>query len=192
MRLRQVAGLLAAATLIAVAPAAAAPGNGRIAYETGGSIYAIDAAGGAPALLRAGYLPAFSPDGARIAYAETPAGPISVANADGSDPVSVATDHFLSDLVWSPDGTRIAYISGSYSAGFAVSVAKADGTGFSVVSQDASADAPPSWSSDGTELAFTTTNDADIAVAKADGSGRGLLGQDATQGFGPSGAPDGP
>lgn len=191
MGFRQAAGLLAAATLIVVARAAAAPGNGRIAYEAGGSIYAIDAAAGAPALLRAGYLPAFSPDGARIAYAETPAGTISVANADGSDPVSVATDHFLSELVWSPDGTRIAYISGSYSAGFAVSVAKADGSGFSVVSQDASADAPPSWSPDGTELAFTTTTDADIAVAKADGSGRRLLVQDATQDLAPSWSPDG-
>src|ERR671931_358519 len=177
MGFRQAAGLLAAATLIVVARAAAAPGNGRIAYEAGGSMYAIDAAAGAPALLRAGYLPAFSPDGARIAYAETPAGSISVANADGSDPGSVATDHFLSELVWSPDGTRIAYISGSYSAGFAVSVAKANGSGFSVVSEDASADAPPSWSPDGTELAFTTTTDADIAVAKADGSGLHQLSQ---------------
>src|ERR671930_314374 len=148
MGFRQAAGLLAAATLIVVARAAAAPGNGLIAYEAGGSIYAIDVAAGAPALLRAGYLPAFSPDGARIAYAETPAGTISVANADGSDPVSV-------------------------------------------VSQDASADAPPSWSPDGTELAFTTTTDADIAVAKADGSGRRLLVQDATQDLAPSWSPDG-
>jgi RTX calcium-binding nonapeptide repeat (4 copies)/WD40-like Beta Propeller Repeat/Domain of unknown function DUF11 len=191
MGLERAAGLLAAATLVVVASAAAAQGNGRVAYESGGSIYSIDAAGGAPALLHAGYLPAFSPDGERIAYAETPAGTIWVGNADGSNPVQIAADHYLSDLVWSPDGTRVAYISGSYSAGFAVSVAKADGSGSSVISRDASADAPPSWSPNGTELAFTTTNDADIAVAKADGSGRRLLIQDATQDLAPSWSPDG-
>ena len=191
MGLKRATGLLAAAVMAVTAPAAGAGGNGRIAYETAGTIYAIGAAGGTPSQLHAGYLPAFSPDGTQIAYAETPAGSIWVANADGSSPVQVATDHFLSKLVWSPDGKRIAYISGSYSSGFAVSVAKGDGSGSSVVSGDASADAPPSWSPDGTELAFTTTNDTDIAVVKADGSGRRLLIQDATQDLAPSWSPDG-
>jgi Tol biopolymer transport system component len=188
---KRVAGLLGAAVLALAAPAAGASGNGRLAYESGGSIYAIDAAGGAATLLHAGYLPSYSPDGTRIAYVETPAGKVFIANADGSNPVPVASDHFLSPLAWSPDGKRIAYISGSYSSGFAVSAAKADGSGSSVVSQDASSDAPPTWSPDGTELAFTTTNDADIAVVSSDGSGRRLLIQDATLDRAPSWSPDG-
>jgi Tol biopolymer transport system component len=191
MGVKRATGLLAAGALALTAAAAGSNGNGRIAYESGGSIYAIDAADGAQTLLHAGYLPAYSPDGTRIAYAETPAGNVWVANADGSDLIQVATNHFLSPLVWSPDGTRIAYISGSYSTGFAVSVGKADGSGSIVVSQDASSDAPPSWSPDGTELAFTTTNDTDIAVANVDGSGRRLLIQDATQDMAPSWSPDG-
>jgi Tol biopolymer transport system component len=191
MALKRVTGFLVAGVLTLAAPAAGANGNGRIAFETGGSIYVADPAGGAPSLLGAGLEPTYSPDGTRIAYAATPAGNVLVAHADGSNPVLVATDHFLSPLAWSPDGKRIAYISGSYSSGFAVSVATADGSGSTVLSYDAASDAPPTWSPDGTELAFTTTNDTDIAVVNADGSGRRLLIQDAIQDKAPSWSPDG-
>jgi Tol biopolymer transport system component len=188
---KRVTGLLAAGVLVFAAPAAGANGNGRIAYEADGSIYVADPSGGEPTFLHPGLEPAYSPGGTQIAYAETPAGNIFVANADGSKPVLVASNHFLSPLVWSPDGTRIAYISGSYSSGFAVAVAKADGGGSTILSQDASSDAPPTWSPDGTELAFTTTNDTDIAVINADGTGRRLLMQDETRDQAPSWSPDG-
>jgi len=191
MGFKRVTGFLAAGLLTLAAPAAAADGPGKIAYESGGSIYVTDSAGGTPTFLSGGLDPAYSPDGTRIAYADTPAGNVWVASADGSNRILVATDHFLSPLAWSPDGELIAYISGSYSTGFAVSVAKADGSGSSVVSQDASSDAPPTWSPDGTRLAFTTTNDTDIAVVNADGSGRRPLIQDATQDEAPSWSPDG-
>ncbi len=194
MSLKRATGLLVAAVLVAAAPAAGAKGNGRLAYGADGSIYSIDPAGGPATLVHGGFLPAFSPDGTRIAFDELLADgtyEIVVADADGSNPARIGTNPIQTKLVWSPDGTRVAFISGSYSSGFGVSVAKADGSGSVTVSLDASIDAPPSWSPDGTELAFTTTSDTDIAVAKADGSGRRLLIQDATRDMAPSWSPDG-
>jgi Ca2+-binding RTX toxin-like protein len=85
----------------------------------------------------------------------------------------------------------VAFDSGTVQSGFSIVVLQADGSGSSTLSLDASTDAPPSWSPDGTKLAFTTTSDADIAVAKADGSGRTLLIQDATRDVAPSWSPDG-
>src|SRR5215468_6671417 len=189
---KRVAGLVGAAALALVASASGANGNGRIAYVSGGSIYVADPAGGAPTLLRAGFDPAYSPDGTKIAYGDAPGGNVFVADADGSKAVLVASDHVVGPLAWSPDGTRIAYASWSSTSGFAVSVAKADGSGSSVVARDASWNAArPTWSPDGTQLAFTTTNDVDIAVVNADGSGRRLLIQDSTQDKSPSWSPDG-
>ena len=187
MGIKRVTGFLMAGTLALAVPAAGANGNGLIAYESGGSIYTIDAAGGTSVLLHGGYRPTYSPDGTRMAYA---ADGIWVSDADGSKPVRIAPDGPLGALTWSSDGTRLAYISRS-SSGAAVSIARTDGSGTTVVAQGATSDAPPTWSPDGTELAFTTTNDTDIAVVNADGSGRRLLIQDSTNDLAPSWSPDG-
>jgi hypothetical protein len=189
MSLKRATGLLAAAMLVAAAPAAATPGNGRLAYMAGGSVYGVNPDGTAAALLHGGVFPAFSPDGTRFVFADWPA--IWVAAADGSNAQQIGTNFSPRGFSWSPDGTRIAFVSGDFQGGFSVVVVKADGSGATTVSADASADAPPSWSPDGTELAFATTNATDIAVAKADGSGRRLLVQDASRDTAPSWSPDG-
>jgi len=196
MTLKRATGLLTAAMLVAAAPAAAAPGNGRLAYINGGSVYTVSADGTGAALLHEGVLPGFSPDGTRIVFADTQFGPggalpILVADADGSNARQIGASLSPHQLSWSPDGTRIAFVSGLAPGGFSVVVLNADGSGSSTISSDASPDAPPSWSPDGTEVAFTTTNDTDIAVAKADGSGRRLLIQDTTRDMSPSWSPDG-
>ena len=75
--------------------------------------------------------PAYSPDGARLAYSA--GGDVVVANADGSDPHAITTDPG-SDIgpAWSPDSTQIAFVS-DRSGTPAVYVIGVDGTGEHVV-----------------------------------------------------------
>jgi TolB protein len=195
MSLKRATGLLAAAMLVLAAPAAAAQGNGRIAYMSGGSIYTVDPAGGTPTPVHEGFFPSFSPDGTRLVFAQysLDAGPyqIWVTAADGSNPIEIGRTESPHPFAWSPDGTRVAFDSGTVQSGFSIVVLEADGSGATTLAVDASSDAPPSWSPDGTKLAFTTTSDSDIAVASADGSGRTLLIQDATKDLAPAWSPDG-
>src|SRR5690348_862656 len=131
MGLRHAAGLLTAAALVLGAPAAAAPGNGRIAYVTGGSVYSVNPAGTGAALVHSGAFPAFSPDGARIVFSDaTPingALPIMVADADGSNAHQIGSSSNPHAFVWSPDGTRIAFVTGDGQGGFSIVDLKADG-----------------------------------------------------------------
>ncbi len=195
MSLKRTTWLLAVAILVMAAPADAAQGNGRIAFMSGGSVYTVDPAGGAPKPVQDGLLPSFSPDGTRLAFAKysLDAGPyqIWVSAGDGSNPVQIGRTEYPHLFAWSPDGTRMAFDSGTPQSGFSIVVLQADGSAATTLALDAASDAPPSWSPDGTKLAFTTTNDSDIAVARADGSGRTLLIQDATRDVAPSWSPDG-
>jgi hypothetical protein len=64
-----------------------------------------------PTVVRANaYAPVFSPDHSRLAYTDYgDMGALYVANADGSNPVKIATEGGDS-AVWSPDGTRVAFL----------------------------------------------------------------------------------
>ena len=69
MSLKRTTWLLAVAILVLAAPADAAQRNGRIAFMSGGSVYTVDPAGGAPKPVHDGLLPSFSPDGTRLVFA---------------------------------------------------------------------------------------------------------------------------
>lgn len=101
-------------------------------------------------------VPAWSPDGAKIAYENSTAGPIIkiwVMNADGSGAHQLTSG--TSDLSpsWSPDGSKIAFSRGS--TGW-LYVVNADGTGTptQLTSAVGVLDGNPSWSPDGTKIAF--------------------------------------
>jgi Tol biopolymer transport system component len=105
---------LSVAVLLAV-PAASGGGAAasELAFARGGSIWTIGADGkGVRLLLRSAYLPAWSPDGSRLAFVSMRSGDeeIYVARADGSG-VTRLTRSPGPDLspAWSPDGRRLAF-----------------------------------------------------------------------------------
>ncbi len=92
---------------------------------------------------------------------------------------------------WSPDGTKIAvtFTVGNRYTGYAsdVYVVNADGTGRRRLVRSAGADrTSPTWSPDGTKLAYAESP-AEIHVIDADGSGDRRL----TSGLDPAWSPDG-
>jgi TolB protein len=130
------------------------------------------------------YTPRWSPGG-QIVFAREIDGAsrIFVMNADGSGAHPLVEGQGADyDPVWSPDGTKIAYVGGPDDE-YYVEVVNADGTGH-VRLTSSQADGTPAWSPDGTRIVFTSwrgeDEDDDVWIMNADGSGQHkLLGTDA-------------
>ena len=134
----------------------------------------------------------WSPDGARIAVLAdadpgSPRGRLYVMNADGSGrrPLAenVVIEHVLGspNIVWSPDGTRIAYATMS-DEGDKLQIWNGSPSGstpvlvFDATSSpgDGTLSGGPVWSPDGTQIAFRydpTGGEKGWLVANADGTG---------------------
>jgi dipeptidyl aminopeptidase/acylaminoacyl peptidase len=132
--------------------------------------------------------PTFSPDGTKIAYMRDVAGDreIYIMNADGSGQTDL-TKSTLQDLApsFSPDGTKIAFVragAGEESNGEPVNLGKeeiyvmaVDGSGKTRLTENNAVDTLPSFSPDGTAIAFMSNRDsgkeADIYRMSAGGAG---------------------
>jgi len=197
------------------APAAEA----EIAYRSNWGIQALCAVGGARTVLiwATNYFgrlydfwgPAWSPDGARLAfygesYLSLSCG-LYIARADGSEAQRISDRCGYSSgsdrPAWSPDGTRLAFspVNTGNSDQDTIYVVNADGSNlrplfsFSPVRRVAN----PTWSPDGTQLAFEAVvfypNFPDsnyIYVMNADGSGAHSL-RNTAGGRSPAWSPDG-
>jgi Tol biopolymer transport system component len=130
--------------------------------------------------------PSLSPDGTRVAYfaypdAQGDNGPgyeIYVSFTDGSGPTVDVSNNPGHDWrpVWSPDGTRIAFVSAVAAASFgsgSLRAVNADGTGAITLTPEDNVFGY-AWSPDGTRIAYSSavTGVVHVYVANADGSGR--------------------
>ncbi len=165
-----------------VADPAWSPDGSRIAFTSfddgRDEIYVIDAEGSHLTRLTTTYgsTPTWTPDGSRIAYICI--GEIYTMNPDGSDSkrMMVNTARIMSpgisDLAYSPDGSRIAFTQSVVSHD-AIYTMNADGS--NIVKLTAEGDfnnASPSWSPDGKQIAFAyySTSREEIYVMNADGT----------------------
>jgi Tol biopolymer transport system component len=163
---------------------AMSPDGARIAFESdrGGNfdIWVMDASGRGPRNLTnhaaSDRSPAWSPDGQRIVFLSDrdrrPDADVYVMNADGSNVRRLTTEgkHWAPQV--SPDGQLVALQTDqdirvvNLGTGAARRLTYAPQNGMS-----------PTWSPDGTRLAFTTTRNTrlEIFTMSADGSGQELL-----------------
>lgn len=136
--------------------------TGQIAFLSGGDVWTVAADGGGARVLvdsqRAYRAVTFSRDGARIAWYA--GDKVWTANADGSGARAVADSEGRvlewNDITWAPDGTRLAFRSGTGGVS-RVRVVGFDGTGNRAAAEDAQA---PDWSPAGNRLAIFTAGPA--------------------------------
>jgi len=181
----------------------------KIAFQSGASvdqaIIAVAYADGSNTVtLARGTGPSWSPDGTKIAFAAIdyycdyyyydcyyyPVG-LALMSADGSGLVFLTNEASDAQPTWSPDGTRIAFIS-SRNGRSGVYVLNAGVP--TLLTNTPRAVSKPAWSPDGTRLAFTCEVDSgnsDICVINANGTGFTRLTSDPGQDAGPAWKPDG-
>jgi Tol biopolymer transport system component len=139
--------------------------------------------------------PAWSPDSSRIAYDDQGVGEIWSIAADGSAAKRLALAS--GGARWSPDGKSIGFFSWRDFPGQEqrneLHVMAADGSQQVRLTDNDAEDVEPTWSPDGTRIAFTSSRDGnpDIYVVAADGSGERRLTTDPAPDEGPAWSPDG-
>jgi Tol biopolymer transport system component len=150
--------------------------------------------------LAAGSTPVWSPDKRKILFQRDDN--LYVMNADGTGQMQLAQRHSddprvhsrISSYRWSPDGTRVAFVSwacdNEHCIPFAeLSIMRADGSG---IIKLADAGWEPSWSPDGRRIAYMWNIQAEsrIQVINADGSGDTRL-EGTSSASNPDWSPDG-
>lgn len=178
----------------AIAPAGKVSSDGLIAFSANNQIYVMNADGsnlrrltdGAPG--DTNHYPAFSPDGSRLAFIRYESRgkgySLSVIGIDGSGLQQfVSSSGALGEPTWSPDGSRIAFIRGqdmtvegaAYLASCGSQIYAVDVfTGIEINLTKGAGGTDPSWSPDGTRIAFSSHRDGNYEIYTMDSDGNDL------------------
>jgi hypothetical protein len=160
--------------------------DGRIVFARASSsdpepsLVAVDPATGSQQVLGPGAEPAYSANGAKLAFVR--GGTVFVAAADGSGAAAVGPGNAPA---WSPDGTRLVVSRG----GQLVVLGLADGSATQLTNLSVTATVP-AWSPDGATIAFGTPS-ALATIPAAGGAVTPLSLAGVTVAGGPSWSPDG-
>jgi Tol biopolymer transport system component len=126
---------------------------------------------------------AWSPDGTEFAFVER-YGPLVIVDVDGTGRRTLTaprvfepstrswSGEIVTDPVWSPDGTKIAFAADSEFEGLDLYVMNSDGSGRRLLATEGR---EPTWSPDGMKIAFASllgNGDARLEVVNANGSAR--------------------
>ncbi|MCZ6635211.1 MAG: DUF5050 domain-containing protein [bacterium] len=168
------------------------PDGDKISFHSQGDIYAVNIDGTGLANLT--NHPAgdgnqtWSPDGKHLAFitsrdivansfGEEDGNPeLYTMDASGNQqqPLIVSLGTGETTPTWSPDGTRIAFVSQLVGVDSDVFVVNADGTGLTNLTNNPAIDINPVWSPDGKQLIFVTNRDGNTEIYRMNMDGTGL------------------